>query len=363
MVSLPIKVIMQTDILKYSLGVDVSKKTLAVCLSALGADLRVKIKASRSFGNSDKDFSTLTHWLDKHVSCKEVPLLVAMEATGVYHEACANYFHQQGYFVSIVVPSQAKRYQQSLGMSSKTDSIDAKGLAQMGAERDLPAWRPPAAQLASLRKLSRHREMLQRMKTEVSNRLHAQQHTARMEALIVKQLRQQLKMLEKQERQLEQAMEELLQQDTSFIAKVHKIAASIKGLGALTVASIAAETYGFELFHSQRQLTKYAGYDVVENQSGARKGKTRLSKKGNSHIRRALHFPALNVVRYRIEPFAGFYERVYERTRIKMKGYVAVQRKLLCLIYALWKKDEAFDPEYLRKGHRISQSLSPLFVE
>ncbi len=29
-----------------------------------------------------------------------------------------------------------------------------------------------------------------------------------------------------------------------------------------------------------------------------------------------------------------------------MKSYVAVQKKLLVLIYALWKKAEAFDPEY-----------------
>jgi len=41
---------------------------------------------------------------------------------------------------------------------------------------------------------------------------------------------------------------------------------------------------------------------------------------------------------------------------------VAVQRKLLCLIYTLWKKDEDFDPAYHQRGHRISQSLSPLFV-
>src|SRR3982750_894788 len=29
-----------------------------------------------------------------------------------------------------------------------------------------------------------------------------------------------------------------------------------------------------------------------------------------------------------------------------MKGYTAVQRKLLAIIYVLWKKDEAFDPKY-----------------
>jgi transposase len=34
---------------------------------------------------------------------------------------------------------------------------------------------------------------------------------------------------------------------------------------------------------------------------------------------------------------------------IKMKAYVAIQKKLLCMIYALWKKDKAFEPDYYIK--------------
>ena len=75
-------------------------------------------------------------------------------------------------------------------------------------------------------------------------------------------------------------------------------------------ATIVAETNGFELFHSQAQLTSYAGYDVIENQSGQRKGKTRISKKGNSHIRKALYFPALNVVTHEVKTFSDLYHRV-----------------------------------------------------
>ena len=52
--------------------------------------------------------------------------------------------------------------------------------------------------------------------------------------------------------------------------------------------------------------------------------------------------PALNVVRFQEKPFTALYERVYQRTNLKMKGYVAVQRKLL--IFALWKRNEKYDP-------------------
>ena len=77
----------------------------------------------------------------------------------------------------------------------------------------------------------------------------------------------------------------------------------LKGLGILTIATILAETNGFDLFKNYKQLVSYAGFDVVESQSGARIGKTKISKKGNSRIRRALHMPSLVVITYKEKPF------------------------------------------------------------
>ncbi len=56
------------------------------------------------------------------------------------------------------------------------------------------------------------------------------------------------------------------------------------------------------------------------------------------------------MVRYEQGKFHLLYQRVYERSSIKMKGYVAVQRKLLALIYTLWKKNEAFDNNYQKQA-------------
>lgn len=116
------------------------------------------------------------------------------------------------------------------------------------------------------------------------------------------------------------------------------------------MVTIVSETNGFKLFTSQGQLTSYAGFDVVACQSGKRSGRTKISKKGSKYIRKALCFPSLNVVRLQTGTFSQFYSRVYERTAIPMKGYVAVQRKLLYLIFALWKKEQAFDPNF----HKLS---------
>ncbi len=49
----------------------------------------------------------------------------------------------------------------------------------------------------------------------------------------------------------------------------------IKGVGTLTVATVVAEANGFDLIKNIPQLISYAGYDVVEDQSGKRIGKTK----------------------------------------------------------------------------------------
>ena len=105
-------------------------------------------------------------------------------------------------------------------------------------------------------------------------------------------------------------------------------------------------------------MVSYTGYDVVEKQSGSSvNGKTKISKKGNKFIRRALHFPALTVVKYYPE-FTNLHSRIYDRTKIKMKGYTAVQRKLLVLIYTLFKNNEAYDPKIYQQRLEAEQKIS-----
>lgn len=160
-------------------------------------------------------------------------------------------------------------------------------------------------------------------------------------------------------KQVEDTLSESVEHNEVLKQKV-ELLCSIKGVGELTAATIIAETNGFALFENQKQLESYAGYDVIENQSGEHVGKTKISKRGNSHIRRILYMPALNVVTYQVKPFIDLYERVYPKTNLKMKGYVAVQRKLLVMLYTLYKKNEKFDPEYRQKTIR-EKELEPSF--
>jgi len=132
------------------------------------------------------------------------------------------------------------------------------------------------------------------------------------------------------------------------VAKSVALICTIPGVGLLTAVTVLAETNGFELIRSKRQLTSYAGLDVQEKQSGTSvKGKAKISKKGNRHLRKALHMPALSAIRNE-ERFTTIFVRLVSKHGVKMKAAVAVQRKLLELIYTLYKTNKPYDKDFLK---------------
>jgi transposase len=328
--------------LKYALGIDVSKKDIHACLSVIDLGQQVKVKASSKFANQLQGFKDLISWVNRHKKESTIPLIIAMEATGVYYEACALFLFKAGFEVAVVLPNKAKKYLQAVGLKTKNDKIDAMGLARMGAEQCLEAWQPMDEFFYTLRALTRHHQSLQELKNNINNQLHADEHSIYSSKKVTKQLKKLILSIEKQLKEIGQDIHDHLYSKAEVAEKINYIT-DIKGLGYMTVAAILGETNGFALFKSIPQLVSYAGYDVIENQSGNHRGKTRISKKGNSHIRRALHLPAFNMIRYNIGNFKPFFERILERHHQKMKAYVAVQKKLLALIYTLWRKNEGFN--------------------
>jgi len=336
--------------LKYSVGIDISSNDFYACISVIDEAQKVKVKASRKFDNTLKGFEQLYQWLDKNHKQKKVPLFVCMEATGVYHEECALYLFQKGLKVSIILPNKAKKYLQAVGLKSKNDSIDAQGLSRMGAEQVLNLWQPMGNYFYHLRALTRQQQSLQELRTQLGNQLHASTRGMYKDEFVINQLEQTLQHLKDQITKVEEAIKTHIKQNEEVNRKVENIC-KISGVAILTVAVVLAETNGFALFKNKQQLVSYCGYDVIENQSGQHVGKTRISKKGNSRIRRILHLPAFNVVRYGQQPFVQLFERNLAKHNKKMKAYVAVQKKLLVIMFALWKKDEIYDPNYNSKDY------------
>jgi len=356
----------KSKIIKYNVGIDISKDDFSVCFYALFDCGKRSIKGSRKFKNTLSGFKEFLKWIAKHRKT-EAPLFFTMEATGVYHEQLAHFLHDKKMNMSVILPNKFKAYLKSLNVNTKTDKSDAKYLGQMGLERQLEIWKPMSSNMLSLKQLTRDRVSLLKERTVVKNKIHALLHSFHPNRQVIKRLRQREKLLTKQLKEVEIQVTDLVEADDFLWERVEKIC-EVKGLGLITVATVIAETDGFNLFTSRSQLVSYAGYDVIEKESGTSvKGIPRMSKKGNRFIRRALYFPAISTVKY--EPqFQQLYERILLKSTIKKKALVAVQRKLLLLIYALFTKNEAYDVDYAEKKRteknkeNSRQELNPAYT-
>ena len=342
--------------LKYSVGLDVSSKKINACMSVIDEKQKVIVKSSTIICNTLKGFATLEEWILKHKK-EDISVVVCMEATGIYHENCAYYLHAKDFNVSIILPNKAKKYLEAIGLKSKNDSIDAKGLSQMGAEQCLELWEPMGTFFYELRLLTRQHQNVTELKTVLKNQLSALSYAMHHLDAVNNQLEQTIILFETQLKELDKEIKAHLKSNNEVYEKTENIL-KMKGLGVLTLSTVLAETNGFTLFNNYKQLISYAGYDVVEAQSGTRVGKTKISKRGNSRIRRALHMPSLVVIQCKVKPFKDLYDRTYEKHGVKMKSYVAVQKKILTMIYHLWKKNEAYDAVYQLNIQEEEQELT-----
>lgn len=333
------------EVIKQNAGLEIDLKHIKVSLQFLMEDQSVKIKASRKFSNNLLGFEQLSKWLDsKKIDTLSVHL--TMEATGVYSENVSYYFHEkENYIVHVVLPNTSKAFFKSHNFKSKTDEIDAKGLALMGLERKLPVWKPASPQMRTLKKLVRERIRLKREKTMISNQLHAEKASYRPQKDALDRYGKRIHFIDKQIKEIEDQLHNEVQKDNTLANKINNICQA-KGIGFITAIGVVAELNGFTLFKNRNQVVSYTGYDVVKRESGTSvRGKTKISKKGNAYVRSMLYTAAMSAARFD-DHHKAYYKRIVQKTGIPMKANVAIQRKLLLLIYTLFKDGNTFDEQH-----------------
>lgn len=329
---------------KTVIGIDISMDDFHACIKVRKADGTISIKGTRSFENTDKGFKELLIWTlrqDKDNS----PIMFVMEATGVYYENLAYFLYASGQQVSVVLANKVKSYIRSLNIKTKTDKVDSKVIAGFGIERELDLWQPMSPVYKSLRDLCRELLSMKKELQRAKCQLHAMNKSYEKMESIVALKAEQLQFYKRAIKLLQEEIKSIVNKDAALKEKIRRVQTT-PGLGFETIVILACETNGFALFNNLRQLVSYAGLDVSFNESGNFRGKTRISKKGNSRIRQALFMPSLSATRAN-EPIKKLYGRICERNPdIKKKGIVAGMRKLLILTYILWKKDEEYDKVY-----------------
>jgi len=335
-------------IVKQVVGIDVAQKELVVSLGKMQDDWTPEVYARKTFTNTQKGFIDLMAWVKK-LTDQTIAVRYVMEATGVYHESLAYFLNDQGQEVTIVLPNKISNYMKTLETKTITDKTAADAIAMFGLEKKLDLWKKPKPIFKRIRQLTREREQLIQSRTMAKNQLHAEQAEAEPGKSTLERLKKQIAFFEKQEREINQELRALINTDEQVTSSI-KLITSLSGIGYLTAATVLAETNGFELVKNKRQVSSYAGFDVKEKQSGTSvKGKSRISKKGNKYLRKAMHMPALSAIRLD-ERFKAIYARLVAKHGIKMKAAVAVQRKLLEMIYTIHKTGVPYDKNYLKKN-------------
>lgn len=328
-------------IIKQVLGIDVAQKELVVCLGRMYDDWSPELYARQTFPNNAKGFVKLIAWVKKNTEAI-IPVIFVLEATGVYHESFAYFLDEQNLNTCIVLPNKISNYMRTLDINTITDRTASDAICQFGLERKLDTWHRPDPTFKQMKQLTRERDQIIAERTLCKNQLHAEMAEAEPNKSSKKRLEERIKLMDKHEGQINEELKIIVSNDIE-IKKNIQLLCTIPGIGNLTACTILAETNGFDLIRSKKQLTSYAGLDVREKQSGTSvKGKPTISKKGNRYLRKAMHLPALAAIRYN-HRYKAVFTRIVQKQGIKMKAAVAVQRKLLELSYILFKTQKPFD--------------------
>lgn len=153
-------------------GIDVSQHTLDACLlPASGGKPR-----PAPFANDDASHAALAAWTDEHARGAAVGF--CLESTGAYGEALACALADAGRHVAVVNPARVKYAGLMRGQGNKTDSADARLIAEYAARERPPAWQPPRPEVREWQALSRRRDDLRQLAAREKTRLAAPGLTA-----------------------------------------------------------------------------------------------------------------------------------------------------------------------------------------
>lgn len=310
------------------LGADVASRHIDVARGAQAEVTRI--------GN---DPQAIARWL------KSVPpgSVLAMESTGRYHLTLARLAHERGLTVYVLNARDVRHYANSVGKRGKTDRMDAQLLARyIERERsDLHPWKPLPPEQEHLATLLRQRASIMRHKTAIAQSLREDRLMGELLGALTAQFDQALKLLDTQIRAAVQA----LPQGTTLLKRI----SSIPGIGLLTGAALLQ--LFLRLGHVRADaVIGFTGLDPRPMDSGNKRGKRRLSKRGPAELRRLLYNAAMSASR--TAAWSATYANERAKGLASTAALVVLARKLVRVAFSLFKTESFFDPS--RAGIKVA---------
>ena len=294
--------------MSYGVGIDVSKSWLDVHVHGLGHGAR--------FGNTPVGYARLLAWLSPHAL-----RLVVLEATGGYEQAALDALHAAGLPMVRLNPRQARDFAKATGQLAKTDTLDARVLAQMAAVLELLRYQPAEPwrrQLAQYRQRRAHLVML------------LQQERQRLSQLSDAWLQQQARTAV---RHWQKMLGEVDARIAGQIAAQSDLAVlrQVTGVGPVLLATLAAQLPELGRVDG-KAIAKLVGVAPLARDSGSMRG-ARSIWGGRASVRQALYMGALVAVRFHPD-LRTFYQRLRAQGKVAKVALVAAMRKLLVILNA-----------------------------
>lgn len=304
------------------IGVDVAKDWLDVHHPLRGAGRTADTAAAaRSFA----------------ASCAKQGTWVVFEASGGYERVLREALEAREVRFSRVNPRQARDFARAMGVIGKTDRVDARMLAELGA-RLQPAPTQPltAARRALQAQATRRRQLVDMRKVDMrkqeATRLHQtadKQARADITSLIA--------ILDRRIAKAEAQMAALLEADPETRAIGRRLQTA-PGVGPIVAATLIAEMP--ELGHLDRR--RIAALAPIARDSGKRAGPRNIGG-GRPVVRTILYLAALQASR-RSTVFREFRERLRSAGKPTKAALTATARKLLVTLNAMLATNTDCDP-------------------
>lgn len=377
-------------------GIDIASETHVVAVVDL--DGHVVIKATE-FKEDAVGYARLLEMLGASTDCK-----VAMEATGHYWQNLFAALVAAGFEVSLLNPLQTRRFSEADLARTKTDAIDAVGIARFAQQKRPVPTRLPNSATQELRELVRLRDRVVQNLGDAVRRLH------RLVDLGFPELTRYVKTLDSElatsilheyptaaafplvPRPLAKLVydgrhkvgpelaRELVDAAKASVGRHHgdayrvqvryscedvdvarrrlrelekriettlrdhevgKLLTTIDGIGPQTAARLVAEVGEFERFSGPEKLAAFVGAIPGLNHSGKSKPNGAMTTIGNARLRCALWMPLLTAVRKNVW-LRAYYERLVANGKKRKVALVASMRKLLHAIYSVATNRRAF---------------------
>ena len=264
------------------------------------------------------------------------PVAIAIEATNIYHQEFADLAYAKGCVIYMIGGYELSHYRKGVKVRAKTDALDARLLARYlnNEGHQLHPWTPPSPLYCRLISLFRRRAAL------VQARVSLKQSWSN-EPLLKRAFENQIKAMQRLEILLEKTIQTQL--EAAGLGAQLKRCMKVEGIGLLNGARLLTSFQRGD-FRNADAFIAFLGLDLRISDSGKKKGRRCLSKRGDPEARRLMHNAAMSA--RRTAAWKGFYEALRARGLSTTEALVALARKLARVVFALLKNQS----EYLPKG-------------